>query len=310
MKMTAGGRWARAVAAVWLAASFEAGGQTSGEVPPVAVVSSGRIPAYREALEGFRAEWGGRPGEVAWFEIEEGSPAGLLRRLRLAKPRVVVAMGTRALDLAAELEFPLVSTMVLSGEVDAAVPPKAVARILLDVPPPVALARIRLLFPGRRRVGVIWNPTQAGLGRAELQGYAAEAGLWLHFLDCVSPRALVEAIPEFHRKVDLVWCLPDRRLYPPPSVSALILAAIRDRLPLVGFSESFVRAGALVGFYPDYHQIGAQAAEAVRRFEEGRPTPPLEPPRAIRTAVNERVLRALGIQLRLPKEAGEVVFLR
>ena len=64
---------------------------------------------------------------------------------------------------------------------------------------------------------------------------------------------------------------------------------------MIGFSEGFVRAGATIGFYPDYADIGVQTAEAVKRYLSDQGASKLEAPRKIRLAVNERVLRILGI---------------
>jgi ABC-type uncharacterized transport system substrate-binding protein len=108
---------------------------------------------------------------------------------------------------------------------------------------------------------------------------------------------MLEAIPALREKADVIWCLPDRSLFQPASVSALILASIRNHLPLVGFSEGFVKAGALLGFYADYRAVGLQAAETVLRFREGRAVRRREAPQLIKTAINLRVQRVLGIDL-------------
>jgi putative ABC transport system substrate-binding protein len=157
---------------------------------------------------------------------------------------------------------------------------------------------------------VILSRARSKLDLPEIRSQAGALGYSTRFIPCEGPKEMLDALQGLRGQVDLVWCLPDRALYSPASITALILASIRNRLPLIGFSEGFVKAGAPVGFYASYREIGVQTAEAVRRFQEGRPPREKEAPRTIKTAVNERVLRLLGIELRAPNGAGEVVFVR
>jgi ABC-type uncharacterized transport system substrate-binding protein len=96
-------------------------------------------------------------------------------------------------------------------------------------------------------------------------------------------------------------------LYQGSTVTAAILSAIRHRVAMIGFSEGFVRAGARVGVYPDYRDIGRQAGEAAVRQMQDLPGATLESPRRITAAVNERVMRVLGIQ---HVSGGETVLVR
>jgi putative ABC transport system substrate-binding protein len=197
--------------------------------------------------------------------------------------------------------------MVLDGEAEAR-GAGVVTRVLLDVPPAAVLARLRQLFPSRRRLGVVLGRGQPSTLRAAIQG---QAGGWaVEFVECNEPKRLLEAIPALQDRVDLLWCLPDRSLYQPATVTALILASIRNRLPLIGFSEGFVKAGALVAFYADYRDLGAQTAEVVRRYREGQAMHAKEAPRTVKTVINERVLRVLGIGLPPFPQAGGLEFVK
>jgi ABC-type uncharacterized transport system substrate-binding protein len=77
-----------------------------------------------------------------------------------------------------------------------------------------------------------------------------------------------------------------------------VLASLESRLPLVGFSPAFVRAGAAAGIYPDYRDSGRQAAEMAERLLRGEDCGPDTGPRRIQVAVNQRVARLLGIDFR------------
>ena len=70
-------------------------------------------------------------------------------------------------------------------------------------------------------------------------------------------------------KVDFLLCFPDPDLYNPVTIKPLVMASLEGRLPLVGFSPAFVRAGAAAGIYPDYRETGRQTAEMAQRLLHG-----------------------------------------
>jgi putative ABC transport system substrate-binding protein len=117
-----------------------------------------------------------------------------------------------------------------------------------------------------------------------------------------------EGFAALRGRVDFVWCLPDNNLFPSAAIPPIILASIRNQLPVIGFSEGFVRAGASVGFYPDYADIGVQTAETVKRYLSRQEVSRVEAPRKVRMAVNDRVLRILGVER--PNLSSEVLVIR
>lgn len=79
--------------------------------------------------------------------------------------------------------------------------------------------------------------------------------------------------------VDFVWTFPDSSLYNAATVRPLVNAAIKAKLPIVGFSEAFAKSGAALAVYPDYRRMGIQTAELAPLFFAAklyrRPTPSL-----------------------------------
>ena len=115
-------------------------------------------------------------------------------------------------------------------------------------------------------------------------------------VECDGPARLLKALAALKGKVDLLLTFPDPDLYNPVTIKPLILNALENRLPVVGFSPAFVRAGAVAGIYPDYRETGRQAAELVLRALHGEERVAGDGPAKVRVAVNERVARLLGIE--------------
>jgi putative ABC transport system substrate-binding protein len=119
------------------------------------------------------------------------------------------------------------------------------------------------------------------------------------------PAQLLESFQSLKGQVDLVLCFPDASLYNSATVKPFVLASLRYRLPLIGFSESFVRAGAVLGVYPDFQESGTRAAELAQKLLNGQPVPKIDNPRRFRVAVNQNITRLLGLSYSHPSRASE-----
>jgi ABC-type uncharacterized transport system substrate-binding protein len=212
---------------------------------------------------------------------------------------VIIAIGTEALRLVAaeRPEVPVISTMVLRNKAGAAASTMSpAATIVLDVPVPVLLARLKEVFPGKTRLGIIRNPNGGGPTPAALEARAQQLGFTVRVVDSPGADQLLSALLVLKGQVDFVWCLPDGALYNSATVKQLILSSIENRLPLIGFSESFARAGAAVGAFPDFRDIGLQTAEVAQQIVSGQTVHLSEGPRKLKLAVNQSVLRMLGLR--------------
>jgi ABC-type uncharacterized transport system substrate-binding protein len=85
-------------------------------------------------------------------------------------------------------------------------------------------------------------------------------------------------------------------LYNSATVKPLVLASLEQRLPIVGFSESFVRAGALIGICPDFHELGRETGELILRLLDGKGPLLDEDKRKVTVAVNLRISRLIGVE--------------
>jgi ABC-type uncharacterized transport system substrate-binding protein len=158
-------------------------------------------------------------------------------------------------------------------------------------------------------VAVIRNPAlpdhidNGGLARARLLGFT------IQMADCRNPEELLRVLRSLKGQVDFVLCRPDSTLYNGTTVKPLILASLESHLLVVGFSQSFVRAGAAIGVYPDFRDVGAQTGAIAQRHLAGQTVAAEEGPRKLVVAVNQRVIHLLGIEYE-PQRDRDVVTLR
>lgn len=293
------------LALLWLMMSPMFAGTEGRPGCEVVVVASEAVGAHRSAIEGIRATLAPSSCEVRIVDIGQAGSDG--KPLAAPAVRVIIAIGSDATRLveSERLAVPAVYAMVLRRrpEWDGRAA-KGTVILPLEVSLPGLVARLKTLFPGKTRLGVIVNPRWGGMNAAELEARGEALGFAVRVAECAGPGQLAAALASLRNQVDFVWCLPDGALYNNATVKPLILASLEYRLPLIGFSESFARAGAAIGIYPDFRDVGMQAGEAARQIMEGQMVPGPEGPRRLKIAVNQSVLRLLGLRCTAAGTAG------
>ncbi|MEK9804380.1 MAG: ABC transporter substrate binding protein, partial [Curvibacter sp.] len=101
---------------------------------------------------------------------------------------------------------------------------------------------------------------------------------------------------------DVLLALADPQIYNSNSIQNILLTSFRAQVPMLAFSPSYVRAGALMAVHSTPRQIGQQAGVLVRGVLQGQPLGPPQFPLQFEVSVNEHVARSLGLRL----EAGSL----
>ncbi len=281
---------------------------------PILIVSATVADAYTQAMEGIRAGLGNAaPSEFA----DASQPNLLARTLAVKRPQAVIAIGMEALSSVAACpgDTPVISTMILMSDTEKAASEKPPSRLIGAVSLDLSLAAVcrewKQLVPGKTRLGVIRNPRKNGPPAAALEAQASSAGCSARAADCSRSEDLLAAFLSLKNQVDFVWCMPDSSLYTSATVKPLLMASLEQRVPLVGFSESFARAGATLGVYPDFADVGRQTGELARKWLAGEQFPAAQTPRMVRVTFNPRVARLMGLRCTPPSEGdGRVTVLR
>ncbi len=276
---------------------------------PLPAAQAGVVVAYEsgagpfgEALSGLKAVLGPN-GFQAMDLAAAGSEGELSRVLAAREARVIVAMGSNSLAAvrAHNPAIPLVATMILHA-------PNAElsSHVDLELPLSSLLSEMRNLLPQRRRAGLIRGRAHAYQTTESLEAAARKEGFTLVVVDCDGPGNLLKSLAALKGRADFVFCFPDAELYNAVTIKPLILASLEDRLPVIGYSAAFVRAGAAAGIYPDYREIGRQTGEMALRVLRGEERGGGEGPRKLHAAVNQRVARLLGVDFQIDAASVEV----
>jgi ABC-type uncharacterized transport system substrate-binding protein len=303
-----GGRTRRFLAIMLTGLAVTAQGKA--QKPAVAVVSVPDIEAYTQTLEGIREQL---PDAPVWDARDEGRLRENLNRIR---PALAIAVGSgaaAALERVEPAQLAVIATVVLECDLESGggKPPRFKTAVTIDLPPEVLFGEIGRLFPGRKRVGVIRGPMQTeGYMRAVEQA-ARRIGLALEVMTCQHPRDLVDVFLKLKPRVDLVWCPPNAELYNSATLKPLLIASLTNRLPIIGFSEQFVQAGALFGGSADFVEVGRQTAALALQVVRNDPVPARQGARKFLFAYNQRVARLLGVKADISdRPGGDLLIIR
>lgn len=233
--------------------------------------------------------------------------------IRKRKPSFVLAVGTTA-ALAAKKELmgiPIVFCMVLNPVSSGLVkymksPGGSITGASLDIPLETQYKYIKMLIPDAKSIGVIYNPEETGILVQEAVRVAKAGNISLIAKAISSEREVPDAMKSMLDKVDILWSVADGTVFGPQSTQYILLTTLRARMPFMGLSPAFVKAGALMALSCDYADTGKQAAEIAMRILDGENPGdiPIAVPRRISLHINLRTAKHIG--LNVPENAVEL----
>jgi putative tryptophan/tyrosine transport system substrate-binding protein len=278
---------------VWPLASLWAGSALPSE--SLAIVFSERGPAYEAVGEAMRAQLppATQVAELMWDDAEAMKRPGL---------RITVAVGTRACAGAADspVRTPLLCVFLPRNAFERVTANRAkektISALLLDQPLARQLALIRIALREARAVGVLLGP-ESRLVERPLLAAASAKGLLVASAGIARAEDLYPALQGLLASADVLLAIPDPAVFNSATAQSILRTAFYQRVPILGFSAGYAQAGAALALYTTPEQVGQLAGRWASRFLDGGPLPRPQSPPEFRVAVNERVARALGLEL-------------
>jgi putative ABC transport system substrate-binding protein len=174
---------------------------------------------------------------------------------------------------------------------------RQLSAVFIDQPISRQLDLVRIALPNRKRAAVVLGPTSNAL-KNELRDRARERELALEVVEIAESSGVYSALQQLLPASDLLLAVADPIVFNPSTVYGLLLTTYRAQLPVVGFSEGLVKAGALFGLFSTARQVGKQGGEIASRLLSGEATLPApQYPKYFTVRVNGSVARSLGISI-------------
>lgn len=169
--------------------------------------------------------------------------------------------------------------------------------IVLDQPYSRRFSLIKTVLPEAKNLGVLLGP-DSSLDMDEIRevGETAQFNVLQKYI-----QQQVDLIPHLTTLLeitDALMAVPDSLVYTRETVQPILLTSYRHQKPVFGFSQSYVRAGALAAVYSTSKQLAKQAAEvSIKSQQLSNTLPPPQVPKYFSVAINYQVARSLNIQI-------------
>ena len=234
---------------------------------------------------------------------------GLDQSLQVAPNSTLVTVGSKATEFALKrfpnedlvsLLMPAVAWDDLSSRLPGA---GRRAAVVIDQPLARSLALGKLLVPSAKRVGAVFGPVSVA-SKPQLRSAVQRSGMELIYADLMSDDNPVGVLTPLVQKTDLFITVADRGVFNKSVAKWLLYLSFRQKVSVIGFSQSYVKAGALAAVYSSPENIGHHGAELLALLLSPKEDASVVAenwrvhyPRYYTLAVNREVARALNISV-------------
>jgi len=277
---------------------------------PILVVMSADEPfrvAYQALKEAVRQKRSG----VQWHELvlkDAAQRDRALAEVRTRRPPLVLTLGSTATLLVrpeVKAPTPIVFCMVLNPEAAGLVPSPGSGSQLtggsLDIPVSRQFATLRSFVPKLKRIGVLYDPNQTQKLIDSATKVAADMGLELVPTTVGHSEPLPDVVEKLRKSpIEALWSVADSTVFASNrSLEYLARRMIEAKLPFMGLSAEFVKAGALLALSADYRDVGLQCSDSVLSILQGAAPSslPITAPRTLVLHVNRNSARVIGLPL-------------
>lgn len=287
----------------------------------IAIIQPHDIKAYHEAVEGFLNHLG-RHLKQNFNTIIYESPQGLYTTLQQEKNSLtqstdgshfksgvhlnagidlILTVGTEATsEISRRIsDIPIVFTMVLDPD-NILTHRHDIVGASVNIPPETQLRMLKEVLPTVKNVGVIYDPNRNAEFVRNNELLAERLGLQIQSFPVESQKDIPKALQQLSKEADVLWGIVDNTVYNSQTAKFIIQDTVKKyRIPFIGISASYVKAGALYALVFDNRDIGRQSAELANRILAATPVSELRSttPERIHLVLNLRTAELIGVEI-------------
>ncbi len=220
---------------------------------------------------------------------------------------LIVTIGSLALDstLKTKTKTPILSVLIRKNTFNTLLrahekKSHEIGVIYLDQPLERQLFLLQSLLPNEAQssIGVLLGPNSLP-EQTQLQTLADKHHLKLNTIyvnKFENPVAVLDGLLD---ETSMVLAIPDSRIYNAKTTRGMLLTAFHKRVPLIGYSRTYVNNGALAAVYSTTKQLADQTSKEIIHIltTNDKKLPKPQYPREFAIAVNYQVARSLGLSI-------------
>ncbi|MBK8815310.1 MAG: hypothetical protein IPN42_07300 [Methylococcaceae bacterium] len=265
----------------------------------ILIVTSSNDEVYRETINGFK-------GQISASLKTKISELNIMQRptwdnnvVEQLSPDVVFTLGIESLNWASQksVQIPIVATMVLKE--DTFKKAGNITGVSLSYSMQTQIHWLKKFFPQQSSVAILYNPAEnAGTVKAAKE-ISQQEGLKLVAIPVETPKELPYALEQLSSNVELLLAIPDETVMSVNTAKEVLLASFRNKVPLIGLSDNWVKSGAFYALSWDYTDLGKQSALLAQKILNGASVSTVLPehPRKVAYTVNAKIAEHMNIDV-------------
>jgi putative ABC transport system substrate-binding protein len=284
------------------------------EADKIVVLKNQNTEQYTEVQDGVKKYFRSKDVPIKLFEFSlqdsTSNATEIIQKIKNHKPKLIVCLGSLASDIAGKQikGIPVISAMVLRPLKQE----EAANRrcLFLEHPLEVQLEWLQRFLPKAKNIGVLYHPDANKDMIDKADKLFTQHGLTLLAHEVNSPQEIPIALKTLTRKVDVLWGVADKLVFNAKTAKYLLLFSFRNRIPLIGLSSPWVKAGALYALSWDYEDMGKQCGEMALEILQNKTAGSTSPvgPRKVEYSVNLKTAERMKLVIpeTLIKEAKTI----
>lgn len=259
------------------------------------IISSRQNEQFSETIEAFKQAISATHNKIHFIvtDISNDNSQSNPVDLQSLQTELVFALGSQAtkLALSQSKNIPVVSALILSE--DLIMQSSNATGIVLRYPMSIQLKWLKKVLPDVKRVGILYSPDKNSELVKEAKQQATKIGLEIVSIEVDNPRNLPAALDEMYRRSDVLMAIPDSAIYSGNTLKQVMLSSFRNRIPLIGLSRNWVKAGAIYAIEGNFKSIGLQSAALADSIMRNKKMPDhgFYFPTDVALVINEKTMR-------------------
>ncbi len=282
----------------------------------VIALKSENIEPYDLAMDGFRNF---SNANIKEYNIEEfanenkkindanaadadvkENKGNLIEIIKTERPDIILAVGLEALlKVKGKIhDIPIVYCMVMDPE-KYNITESNITGIALRLSVKEQMLSLKTILPDLKELGVIYNSENTSHIIKNAKKISKETGIKLTREAINNEKQVPNALRRLAGHVDALWLIADSTVITKESYDYIILFALENNMPLVTFSEAFVKAGALLSYSANYSNLGKQAAILSKSIVNKEKTsfPSILEPEKTNLVINSNTANSIGANI-------------
>ena len=215
---------------------------------------------------------------------------------------LVLAVGAQSTAIALNSRFKVLSVLIsrmayeqLLRELPAGSQQGMYAAVYLDQPYERQLSLVAAALPKLHRLGVLYSRPPVEMDRLRQVARTKNFNLWSR--STLAGDELHTDLDDTLKQSEVLLALPDAAVYNSYTIRNILLETYRAHIPVIGFSASLVRAGALMAVFSSPEQVATQTVAVLNQFVVSGRLPRSQYPQDFEVLLNKEVARALNLAL-------------